>query len=47
MEIIAIAILVVFVVWWASIWAPTDRPTDDVDAGVDKDTWPPAPSTTD
>jgi len=27
--------------------ALTDRPKDDVDAGVDGDTWPPPPSTRD
>jgi len=36
---------VVTVVWWATMWAPTDRPSDDVDAGVDNDTWPPSPKT--
>ena len=41
--LIAIALLVVFIVWWATLWAPREKSNDNVDAGVDKDAWPPAP----
>lgn len=35
---------VVTVVWWASMWAPIDKPKPPVDPPVDDDSvWPPRP----
>ena len=42
---IVLLALVVFIVWWATIWAPADRQKRDIDNRVDDDdsVWPPRP----